>query len=101
MSDISDVDITTMNPVEGLHTAAAIAQTRGLNPFKVRMHPANYSHVEVCLNYRHEYIDEEDRSYLVIRIPERMLVFVDRSMTPGFAVMECRNPDVTLRLRLP
>jgi hypothetical protein len=89
-----------MRPGEGILTMAALQITKGFNPYKVRISPSDYKNVEYCLTYRHEYLDEEDRSYLVLRIPDRLLVYSDRKTEVGKATMICRVPDVELEFLL-
>jgi hypothetical protein len=95
---VKPIDVTTMRPDEGILVAAAIAITEGLHPAMLHVHPKDYTNIELSLNYRHEYLDEETRSYLVLRVPERLPVRTDLACVQGKAKLVCRSPDVDVEV---
>lgn len=106
MAGLTDkIVVSSMHPYEGALTAAALCVERGLRPYRLRVSPSTHASLTMSLRYLHEYIDEEDRSYFVLRIPERLLVYTDTKLKRthdygGASFMECRNPDVEVEVEL-
>ncbi len=97
---MKEFDASCFANYEGVLTAASQAKVEGLNPFKCRVHPNSYRNIQLNCTYLHEYIDEESRSYLVLRTPERLLVYTDPKCPYGKAFIECRSPDSEIEVHL-
>ena len=94
------IDRSTVNPYEGLVSAVGVAKVRGLHPVSIRVSPEWYAYLAVSLPYQHEYIEEESVTYLVLRCPERVLIYTDRELPMGYGVMNCRSPDCAVEVIL-
>ncbi len=97
---MKEFDASYCAPYEGVLVAATHAKANGLNPFRCRVHPNSYMSIQLACSYLHEYIDEENRSYLVLRTPERLLVYTDPKCPVGRAFIECRSPDSEIEVYL-
>ena len=97
---MTEYDTSAMRPYEGVLTIAAIAKSRELRPAVLWVSPSEYGYIQMGLDYLHEYIDEEERSYLVMRTPERLLVGTDWTLKGGNAILYCRSPDARIDVLL-
>ena len=89
-----------MHPYEGALTIAGIAKEQGYSPSVLRLHPFDYKNLQLGLNYQHEYIDEGECSYLVLRIPERLLVRTHPECKAGIGRLYCLSPDTVIEATL-